>query len=165
MATSDGPLFPFKDPIAEEVGGRLLCNERWRTWFRNLRSSVDLSQSVERSSLYDNQTATIGITSLDGGTLSAGLYTVSWYMSVVAPAGVSSSAQVTIAWQDDTGSKSFTGAAMNGNTTTTIQGDQRVMLYSLAASPITFAVTYASNPAAAMIYDLRIVLQSVGGSQ
>lgn len=158
--TEQGALFPFNDPIATEVGGRLMANKRWRDWFLRLRQSVDLSSLVRRSLRLENQSAAIAVTSLEGGTVAAGLYVVSWYLSVTTPAGVSSSATVTIGWTDNGQAKSYTGPAMNGNSLATSQGEQRVMFYSDAA-PITYAVAYASNPAAAMVYDLRIVLQSV----
>lgn len=160
MATEVGPLFPFKDPIA----GGLLVTPRWRTWFLRLRQSVDLSSLVLKSLRLENTSAAVPVTSLDQGTLSAGLYACSWYMTVIVPAGVSSSAQVTIAWVDNGIPYSYTAVAMTGNSVGTVQGDQRIVLYSDAASPITFAVAYASNPAAAMVFDLRIVLQSVAVS-
>ncbi len=160
MSTEQGPLFPFRDPIA----GDLPVTPRWRTWFLRLRQSVDLSSLAVKSVRLQGQNAAVAITSLDGGTLSAGLYAVSWYMTVVVAAGVSSSAQVTVAWVDHGVAKSYTAAGMTGNTLATVQGDQRVVLYSDAASPITFAVAYSSNSAGAMLYDLRIVLQSVAVS-
>lgn len=157
MSTEAGPLFPFKDAIA----GDLPVTPRWRTWFLRLRQSVDLSQSVIRATRLQNQSAAVAVTNLDGGTLSAGLYAVSWYLTIVTAAATSSSAQITIAWVDQAQPKSYTAVAMTGNLPSTVQVDQRVLLYSDAASPITFSVAYASVPAAEMVYELRMVLQSV----
>ncbi len=154
------PLFPSKDPIA--AADSLLVTPRWRSWFRDLREEVSNTPRAVAVAPVTNASAARPVTGMDGGGLAAGLFAVSWYLAVVVPAGVSSSAQVTIAWVDDTGvPKSYTGALMNGNTTTTVQVNEQLLIYSKAASPITYAVAYASNPAAAMTYTFRPVLQAV----
>lgn len=153
----DGPAFLSSEPIA----GNYPATPRFRTWLRNLRTTVDLSQSVRKSIPLTSKNAALPITSMDGGTLNAGLYVVSWYATVTVPAGVSSSMQVSIAWVDQGVPKSWTAPAMTGNSVATVQGDQRIMFYTDASSPVSYSVAYASTPADAMMYDLRIVLQSV----
>jgi hypothetical protein len=159
MANTEGPLFPFGEAIAADQ--TRLVTPRWRRWFLNLRSAVDLSQRSIVVPPQTDQSATLPVTDMDNGALSAGLYSVSWYLAVTIADGVSSSAQVAIAWVDNGNNKSYTGAAMTGNTTSTVQVNEAITIYSDAASPITYSVTYASNTPGQMHYDFRPVLQSV----
>lgn len=162
MATEAGPLFPFNEPIAADQS--LLVTPRWRRWLLLLRESVDLSQVSIPVEAQLDQNASLATTSMDGGTLSAGLYSVSWYLAITVADGVSSSAQVAIAWVDSGNAKSYTAAAVTGNTTSTVQVDQIITIYSDGASPISYTLTYASNTPGAMHYDFRPVLQSVSSS-
>lgn len=170
MATQSGPLFPVDSEIASEsknaVGDTVLyVSDPWRKWFLGLRESVDNAQVAIPVSPVASANDAIATTSMDGGSLSAGMFSVSWYLYVAVAAGVSSSAQVTIGWVDDSGNpKSYTAPAMTGNTTSTVQADQRILFYSNAGSPITYSIAYASNPANAMVYSFRPVLQSVATS-
>ena len=158
MAES-GPLFPVQEPIAAQ--GTLLVTPRWRSWLRNLRQEVARSaQGVPTVPLL-NQQAAIPVTALDNGAQSAGLFSVSWYLAVVVAAGVSSSVQVTIAWVDQGVAKSYSAPALAGNTTTTVQVNEHLLIYSDAGSPITYAIAYASNPAGVMTYSFRPLLQAV----
>jgi hypothetical protein len=43
--------------------------------------------------------------------------------------------------------------------------DEVITIYSAAASPITYTVTYASNTPGAMHYDFRPVLQSITSNE
>lgn len=160
MATEDGPLFPFGDPISELVGGRQMVQFRWRRWFLRLRQAVDNASLVIPVAPQLNQSASLPVTSMDGGSLPAGLYSISWYLSIVL-AEPASTAQVTIAWVDEAGAKSKTAALVDGSTTATPQIDQKWQIYSRAASPITYSVSYAG---ATMAYNFRPVLQSVATS-
>lgn len=96
------------------------------------------------------------------GDLSAGIYRVSWAAKVVTVAGVSSSFQVTISWVWKGVTQQWVGALMNGNLTTTYEADSVPLLYVDAATPVTYAVAYASNPAAAMAFDAFFKLERMG---
>lgn len=93
------------------------------------------------------------------GDLSAGLYRVSWIGEVLTAAGVSSDFQVTISWTSNGVSKQKVGALTNGNTTATYEANSVPLLYADAATPITFAVAYNSNPANAMVLRLSLTLE------
>lgn len=93
-------------------------------------------------------------------TVFAGLYRVTWYARITAAAITSSSLQVTIGWTDGGIPCSVTSAAITGNTTTTT-GTASLLLRSDAATPITYATTYASNGANEMTYSLSVVLESI----
>ncbi len=154
MATESGPLFPFNDDMTALAGSPV--SPRWRRWFLNLRQSVDSSTLAVKTETKTDQTGALPITQLDGGNLSAGLFAISWYLSVVT-AQAASTAQVTIAWIDGTVSRSFTGALFDGSIAANTQPDERIMIYADAGTPISYAVNYAGT----FSYDLRIVLQSV----
>lgn len=117
---------------------------------RKLGTGVDLS----------GQSASTGATQLYLTAIPSGLYRVNYYVEVTQPATVSSSLEVTISWTSQGVAKSYTGAAMTGNTTTTYQFGI-VVLRSDENAPITYAITYASSGATAMEYFLGITLEQL----
>lgn len=156
MATAVGPIFPFREPIA----GALLVTPRWRRWLLALREAVDLTPISVPIEPQLNESASLPATAMDGGNLPAGLYAISWYLSIeTTEAG--SSAQVTIAWVDGGAAKSYTATVVDGSIADNVQGDVKLLIYSDAASPITYAVTYVG---ATMVYNFRPVLQSTATS-
>lgn len=158
MATQVGPIFPFNEPIAAEDSR--LVTPRWRRWLLLLREAVDLTPISVPIAPQLNQSASLPVTSMDGGSLGAGLYAVSWYLPIVTTEAASS-AQVSIAWVDNTVAKSYTATVVDGSIANNIQGDVKLLIYSDAASPITYAVTYVGLT---MVYSFRPVLQSTATS-
>lgn len=153
MAIVQGPIFPFNEPIA----GTALVTPRWRRWLLNLRDSVNQSAQAIPVPAQVLQTASIPTTDMTQGGVSAGLYTVSWYLNI-AVTEAASTARVTIGWTDDVGSKSYVASIVDGSVAGNYQADQRLTFYSVAASPITYSVAYVG---ATMVYNIRPVLQSV----
>ncbi len=158
MATEVGPLYPWKEPIASPE--ELLVTPRWRRWLLNLRDAVDLTPVSVPITPQTNQNASLPVTNVDGGNLPAGVYAISWYLSIVTPEAASS---VTVRWDwiDDVGAKSYTATLVNGSIADNIQADVKLLIYSAAASPISYTVTYVG---AAMVYSFRPVLQSTASS-
>lgn len=107
------------------------------------------------------QTASIGATPLTTTPLSAGLYRVSWYARVTKSGGVSSSLTVTLGWTEGGVSLTLSGAAITGNLVTSVQSGIAFLLLDDGA-PITYATTYASNPANDMEYELVVNVERVG---
>lgn len=157
MATEDGPLFPFNDPISENVDGKDLVQFRWRRWFLNLRRAVDNAAVAVPVAPKLAQSASQPVTTMDGGNLPAGLYGVAWYLPITTTEAASS-AQVTIAWVDSGVAKSYQAPLVDGSIVNNTQVDQRITFYSDGGSPISYAITYVG---ATMVYDFRPVLQSV----
>lgn len=153
MATQQGPLFPFNEAIS---GPRNLVTPRWRRWFLLLREAVDLSPISVPVAPQLDKSASLPTTSMDTGALPAGLYSVSWYLEIVTTEAAST-AQVTISWVSLTAPKSYTATVVDGSVANNTQVDKRLLIYSDASSPITYAVTYAG---ATMVYNFRPVLQS-----
>ena len=157
----EGPRFPADEPPIDPKTGTF--GWRYLRWFNGLRTSIDAASTlvpqgvVQRSGL----TAAIGTTAIPTAALGAGLYEVNWYAQVITPAGVTSSFQVTISWTRNGVGQSFTGTLQNGNTTLTQEGDRSVLIHIDGASPVSYAVAYASNPANAMVYEINVTLRVV----
>lgn len=122
------------------------------------------------------QNATINTTTLyavpAGG---AGMYQVNWYAKVTTVAGVSSQlGPLRIDWTDATDSVAQNQAGMpaeiaasvatsnSGNTTSAYLMGFSTVIWAKASTNITYAMTYVSNAAAAMIYELHIKLEYLG---
>lgn len=145
------------DPATNKFSWRLL------RWFNSLRASVDAAATLVPGGTVQltGQTATIGTTAIPSGTLAAGLYQVQWYAQVITPAGVASSFQVTISWTRNGVAQSFTGTLKNANTTATNEPDKGLLIHIDAATPVSYAVAYVSNPAAAMVFEFNLALKVV----
>lgn len=131
-------------------------------WVTQLVADVDSAPSALKVVTATTQNASIGTTPIPTGTLSTGLYRVTWYARITTPATTgagTSSLTVTLGWTD-TVSCTYSGSAMTGNTTGTVQSQTQVVNID-AASPITYATTYASDTAGQMVYTLSLVLEQV----
>lgn len=153
-----GPSAPVREPMTD---ANRTITVRWGTWLRDLRQQVDAAAAqtiapVSRT----GQTASIGTTPLETGSLAPGLYRLTYSVQVTTAAGVSSSIQVTFGWTRNGVSQTFTGTAFTGNTTGT-NGSQTQLISVDQATPISYATTYASNPALAMVYALDVYLETV----
>jgi hypothetical protein len=151
---------PSQEPALDKFG---LFREKWLTFFRGQQEVLAAApQTVTGGKVQETgQTAAIGTTPVPTGTLVAGLYRVSWYGQVTTAAGVSSDFQVTVTWTRNGVGQSFTGALTNGNTTATYASEGLPQIHVDAGTPVSYAVAYNSNPAAAMAYELNLVLELV----
>lgn len=152
------------DPIPQSddlIDSNRKMNDRWFRWLSAFVGRVTIGvqkvASLHRAGLSSSLVATTAYTVTQTGIV----FLVSWRAGVTTAAGVSSSIAVTISWTNDAGvacSKAF--AAQAGNTTGTADGDD-VPIRPKSGTPIQYSTTYASNPAAAMQYDLDIVVQDL----
>lgn len=156
-----GPSAPSREPLIDKLTG--LCSEKWLTWFRNVRQSLDSAptQVTGGKVQLTGQTATIGTTPVPTASLAAGLYAVRWYGQVTSPAGVASSFQVTVSWTTNGVTQTFVGALKNGNTTATNEPSGPALIHIDPATPVSYAIAYVSNPAAAMVFDFDLWLELV----
>ena len=155
--------YPSRDPMVETKGPNLgYVRFEWDRWFQSLSGQVAAAPAVVPSGLVTalGQTASIALTPI-GSTQVAGVYRVSVYTQCKTPAGVASSTQVGLSWTYNGVVQTWTGALMNGNTTATNQPEEAVIAID-AGGPISYQVTYASNPAAAMVFDFYITLELIG---
>ncbi len=117
------------------------------------------SQRVTTPIALSTQGGSIGTTAIPSATLAAGLYRVSYFAAITQAGTVSSSLTVTITFTHNTLSKSFSGAALTGNTTTTVQAGS--FLIRIDGGPVSYSTTYASVGATPMQYALDLVLERV----
>jgi hypothetical protein len=132
----------------------------WNDWLLSLTTRIQQSATTLKTVSLTAQAASIATTAIPAGSLSAGLYRVSWYLRVTQAATTSSSLTVTISHTDGGVSASQSGSAATGNTTTTVQSGAFLVLSDQAAS-ISYATTYASVGGTVMQYKLSITLEQV----
>lgn len=143
-----------RDPLEGTV------TDAWTEYFSKRDLVINDSSIRINKVTLTGQNASIAATDFSGMALSAGHYRVSYYMRVTTAAGVSSSATFVLSFTESSVALSISGAAMTGNTTATLQEGTHVIRVD-NATPIKYAITYASNPASAMIYRLDVLLEQV----
>lgn len=148
----------LNEPLVDRSGR---MNQRWYIFFRDQQAQVaSTPQSVIPPVEVTAQEASISTTPLPTEALAPGLYRVSYYARVTRAATSSSSLTVTITWTDGSVACSFSGAALTGNTTGTLQ-TETLLIEIDQASPVSYATTYATSGATTMQYKLAIVLEAV----
>lgn len=160
---------PVKDEIARQPrknfkGGSDpqagLIADAWIEYFDQLAQTVDTAPTTANTVRLTTQGAAIAATDISDGTLTAGLYRFSYYARITRAASTSSSLTVTLSWTEGAVSPSFSGAAITGNTTTTVQSGS-IMIRIDKNSPMTYATAYASVGATSMQYSLELTLETI----
>lgn len=135
-------------------------NQQWDNWFQLLAGAINRTAQQLGSASLSTQSASVSATNLNSGTLSAGLYRVSYSQAVTRAATGSSSLTSRFDWTFNGVAQSVTNAAMTGNTTTTHQ--EAVMPIQVDASTnVTYTLTYASSGATSMQYAFRASLEAL----
>jgi len=159
---------PVHDPIAQPARphfrGKIdpmagLVGNVWVEWFTQLTDDVDEATLQMSQVNLTLRAASIAATDMTDGTISGGMYKITYYTRITRAATTSSSLTITFAWTDDT-SPTYSGAAITGNTTTSVQSGS-IMIRADSNSPITYATTYVSVGATSMQYKLDITLETV----
>lgn len=143
---------PLNDDVVESAK-KLTITKAWENWLRTIATRVQNAAFTIISSALTGQVASIGLTSLI--PLASGLYRVSYRFRVSTAAGVSSSLQFTVTTTEGSVVCTQTSAAYTGNLTTEPRSGS-FLVKADPSSPLQYSVTYASNPAGAMIYDLDL---------
>lgn len=148
---------PQSDPLVDQSQH---MNERWYRWLslfvtRAVTGILKVA-SLHRTGLNASVAATTAYTPTQTGIV----FDVKWRARVTTAAGVSSSVAVTISWKEGGIACSKTFTALTGNTTATVDGDS-IPIRPDSGQAIQYATTYASNPAAAMQYDLDVAVVDV----
>lgn len=149
--------FPARDKVTGLSG---LVSMPWLNWFTSLQQDVEASSARLKTVSLVGQAAAIAATAFPTGALAAGLYRVSYIARVTSPGTVSSSLTVSVGFTNGGVACSLAGTAMTGNTTNTVQSNSWLVNID-NASPLTYATTYASVGASAMVYSLWLVLEQV----
>lgn len=108
-----------------------------------------------------NQEASISPVSLPIGAVPDGVYRLSWYARITRAASTSSSLTVTFQWSDTGVAISGGGAAITGNTTTTVQSGVATVNAD-SDTPISYSTTYASVGGTTMQYSLVLLAEFMG---
>ena len=154
IALASAPI-PLSDKVVTTSD---FLSTPWVDWCDQILLRLAAASVTLYSASLTGQSASIGATDVTDGTLSSGLYRVSYYFRVTTAAAVTSSIEIDISWLDGLATIAFAGAAEAGNTTSTYQSGA-FPIHIDAGSPVTYATTYASNPASAMQYSLYVALE------
>ena len=165
---------PLTDPIAQPVRDEFkrkrekdpqegLITQPWIDYFNQFGVQIQNAATSVKSASVSAQTASIGATDIAGGSLSTGLYRLSYYTRITRAAGVSSSLEVTLDWQDRGQALSFTGAAIVGNIVTEFQQDTLFLRIDGGVAPVRYSTTRVSVGVPTMEYSLDVVLELVKG--
>lgn len=134
----------------------------WIRWLLDvLVPAIQAAPQIKRTVSLVTQSAAIGATAIPLGALAAGTYRIGYYARVTSPDGVSSSLTVTLGWTESAQPLTLSGAAMTGDSLTTVQTGLAVVIID-AASALTYATVYASNTPAKMQYRLTLVVEQIG---
>ncbi len=132
----------------------------WRNYLQTLQNVGQASPQILQETSKVAQTASIATTPLTLPSISAGYYRVSVYELITAAAVTSSSLQVTIAWTDQALAVTRTLPAITSNLLAASDGTS-FPIHVDNASPITYTVTYASNGAGQMTYNLGVLVEQL----
>ena len=132
-------------------------SKSWLIWLQeSLVTRVQTSPDLRAFVRLTGQNAAIGATPLPIGSVTAGRYLISFYARITTVDGVSSSLTVRLHWTESAISLTTSGAAMTGNTTTTVQSGT-IMVEADANSALSYSTLYASNTIGQMFYRLSVV--------
>jgi hypothetical protein len=150
MSLNQEPI-PYNDAITDPKTG--LITDEWTRYFNNTL----LPQITAATKVVD--TYTTGVVGVNAAipitpvveSATQGQYRFTHYLQCLTPAGVASAFQVTLTWTFNNIVQTQTFSNVNGNLTTTHEGVE-YPIHTDGGTPISVAVTYASNPAAAAVY-------------
>jgi len=148
-------------PLRDRLVGRSGCLvTSWVNWFSSLTNAVSASPDVLKTVSLTGQSANVSTTAFGVGALRAGLYRVTTFARITRAATTSSSLTVTVSFTNGGVACSHAGAALTGNTTTTVQGNTFVLQID-QTTPVSYATTYSSTGATAMQYSVWLALEQV----
>lgn len=149
------------DPQTSKPLPGFTMGKEWGNWlFTSVVQQIANAPSILPAVSLTGQSASIATTPIPLPSLATGAYRLSYYAEITTAAVTSSSLTIAVTFTHNSKTLTFTGAAMTGNTTTTIQTNIWTFLID-AASPVSYTVTYASNGAAEMKYQLYMLLEAV----
>ena len=147
---------PFRHPLV--VAQRL--TRLWVDWFVALNDRLNAVVHQLKPIALTAQAVSISATAVPLGTLDAGLYWVTVYARITQADPTSSSLTVTIGFTTGGVACSFSGDALTGNTTNTVQSFSRLIRIDQGTT-ITYATTYSGR---GMRYSLDVLVNATKGS-
>lgn len=132
----------------------------WSNWILlELLQRVQSNSPINTSISLSEQNAAIATSSLIPSA-SQGVYRISWFLRITTAATTSSSVTFSVQSTDGGVAISQSGAAVTGNTTSTIQSGSFLMRAD-AGTAITYDVAYASNAANEAEYEIDIRIEAL----
>lgn len=157
MANS-APQPPLLEPFLQAPGSPYPSG-LWLNFLGALATAVGAAASVLKSLTRTVLSASVATTAALT-TRSAGYYRVSYNVQITQAASSSSTLTVTIGWLQNGSSKTVAFAAVTGNTTSTVQGDSK-MVKADASSDITYATAYGSVGGTPMNYAIDVCVEKL----
>jgi len=147
----------------ELVDEKRFMTQAWQTHFRDVTTSI--AKAPEKQSIVQlPQQAGGFFGSFPVAGLAAGLYRVSASVRVKTPADTSSSVALSLLWTDGgLACSEVLIAPVTGNTPSST-GSGEALIRIDGGTPISYSVSYASVAANVMVYELRLVLEAMGGT-
>lgn len=171
MAIVNKAPIPLEDPIAQVRRESVPKGQKdpleghitlpWIDFFTAQGDAIQAAPSRVNAEALTNQDASVGATDLTGGNASAGLYRLTYYARLTQAATTSSSLEIVLDWTDNGIARSFNGAAITSNSTTTGWQSETKMIRSDGLSPIRYSTIYSSTGGTPMLYALSVVLEAL----
>jgi hypothetical protein len=140
-----------------------LISRVWSQWLQQqIINRIDNVPQRLQTVPLTSQTAAIVSTPFTLGTVSSGLYRISYFVRITTVAATSSSVTLNIGFTIGGIAQTVSSAALTGNTTTSVLDGPPFVIRSDQAAPITYSTTYASVPANAMAYSLDLIVEQIG---
>lgn len=159
---------PITDPISRgkrpEFGARQsdplegTMSDAWVDYMSRLVQTVQQSSTRIASTSALDQQFDISPNDVSNGVLKEGLYRITYYARITQAAGVSSSLEVSVSWNDGGVAQLQTGAAIVGNTPDTVQS-ATYLIHIDSASPVRYSTSYVSVGVPNMEYRIDVVLE------
>lgn len=148
---------PLDTPIVDKL--RLLT-KTWNAYYLDRDQRIQAGSQLLQTVTLTGQSGAIGTTPFALGTVAAGLYRVSYHAKVTTAASTSSSLIVSVTYTRGGFTCVQAGAALIGNTTTTVDSAS-FLLRADAATAISYSTTYLSVGGTALTYEVDLIVQSV----
>jgi hypothetical protein len=130
----------------------------WENWLRALVGRAQAAASAIVTLALTAQSASIGLTS--AVPVASGLYRVTYRFRVTSAAGVSSSLAVGVTTTEGGVACTQSSADYTGNVTNAPQSGS-FLVHTDPSTPLQYFTTYASSPAAAMVYELDLIVEQL----
>ena len=153
-------LAPFPLRTAVTLESNRLLTRPWVAWMTDLVQKVDSDPPVVSSVTATGKSASLTATSFPRSILAEGMYRIGYFARITIAATTSSSLTVTMSGVNGGVTCAFSGAAMTGNTTATVQSGN-IYLQSDVSTALTYTTTYASSGGTAMVYGLWMTVERV----
>jgi hypothetical protein len=159
MAITIAP-FPLRTSVTRQDVQNNLLTRPWIAWLTELVQKVDKDAPLVSEVSLTGKSASISATTFTRAIDASGVYRIGYFARITTAATTSSSLTVTMGGTNGGVVCAVAGAALTGNTTSTVQSGT-IYLQVDASTNITYTTTYASSGGTAMVYSLWMTVERV----